>query len=106
MSTPAEAAHVLRTLFGALRGVVEDMGLPQPACEPGCFRNERPYCHCQACGETGVLLSAADGYCGACESSMKTTEQENAPALCPCGERPAALAGYCGECRADGAGAP
>lgn len=40
------------------------------------------------------------------EDSGEATEQEDAPALCPCGERPATLAGFCDECRADGAGAP
>lgn len=39
-----------------------------PSCEPGCTRHDRPYCHCQSCGETGVELDR-DGYCAACTST-------------------------------------
>lgn len=52
------------------------------------------------------------GFCarrGACpwhpfeieSEEREATEQEDAPALCPCGERPATIGGYCDECRAD-----
>ena len=39
----------------------------QPPCGPSCDAPRlRPYCHCQACGETGVPLGIESGYCAAC----------------------------------------
>lgn len=42
---------------------------PGTPCAAACRADGRvPYCHCQACGETGVAVTVAEGYCLACIS--------------------------------------
>lgn len=45
---------------------------PCSGCAPGCTSKGRPYCHCQACGETGVTLTA-EGYCSARDADPAET---------------------------------
>lgn len=40
------------------------------ACAAGCDNHDRPYCHCQACGETGVGLTKVEGYCALCMADL------------------------------------
>lgn len=50
--------------------VLAVLRIPASPCPPACTRTAPPYCHCQACGVSGVHLDEG-GYCAGCLGEKK-----------------------------------